>query len=84
MQRVDTSIQGGVAVTPSDTVNITFPTGTPYSRAIYLGVAGDVTALMADGSTILFKTLAAGVVHHIAVKRINAIGTAATNILALY
>ncbi|KWX71620.1 hypothetical protein AMQ84_27245 [Paenibacillus riograndensis] len=74
---------GGVAVTPSDTLSITYPTGTPYSRAIYVGVSGDVTALMADGSTVLFKAAPVGHLY-IAVKRINATNTTATNIVALY
>jgi len=83
MIRIDDSYQGGVAVTPSDTVNITFPSGTQYSKGIYVGVTGDVVALMADGSTLTFKSLAVGE-HRFSVKRINATSTTATNILALY
>ncbi len=82
--RVDESYQGGVAVTPSDTVNITFPTGTPYGRAIYVDVTGDVAALMADGTTVTFADVAAGVFHKIGVKRINSTGTTATGIKVMY
>lgn len=83
MMRVDDSYQGGVTVTPSDTVNITFPSGTQYSKGIFIGVAGDVTALMADGTTLTFKAMTAGE-HRMSVKRINSTSTTATNILALY
>ena len=83
MIRIDDSYQGGVAVTPSDTVSINFPSGTQYSKGIYVGVTGDVTALMASGETLTFKDLPIGI-HRLSVQRINSTGTVATNILALY
>lgn len=82
--RIDESYQGGVVVTPSDTTKITFPTGTPYGRAVYLDGAGNVSALMADGSTLTFTGLAAGVFHKIGVQRINSTGTTATGIKVMY
>lgn len=81
---IDQSVTRAVAVTPSDTVDITLPSGINRTKGLYIGVTGDVNAVMADGSTALFKGLAAGVVHFISVKRINATSTTATNILALY
>lgn len=82
--RVDSSYQGGIQITPSDNVNISFPTGTPYGRAVYVDVAGDVSVKMADGSNVIFKSLAAGVFHKISVIRINSTGTAATGIKVMY
>ncbi|MCM3703795.1 hypothetical protein [Paenibacillus macerans] len=82
--RVDESYQGGVVVTPSDTVNITFPIGTPYGRSVYVDVAGDVSAVLADGSGMIFTNLAAGVFHKIGVIRINSTGTTATGIKVMY
>lgn len=81
----DESYKGGVVVTPSDTVNINFPAGTVHSRAITIGTAGDISVLMADGSTLNFSAseLPAGL-HKLAVKRVNATGTTATQIKALY
>lgn len=85
MMLVDESYKGGVAVTPSDTVNITFPSGTNYSRAIAIATAGTVSAVMSDGSVLAFTAaqLPAGI-HKLAVKRINSTGTTATGIIALY
>ena len=53
-------------------------------RALYVGVAGDVTVDMADGSaSILFKSVPVGVLK-IAVSKVHKTGTAATNLLFLY
>lgn len=83
-QIIDQSITGAAAVTASDTVNITLPSGINRTKGIYVGVSGNVSALLPDGNTVLFKSLAAGVVHFISVKRINSTSTTATDILALY
>lgn len=82
--RVDSSAQGAVSVTPSDTVSITFPSGTHYSKGIYVGVTGNLVAVMADGTVVTFTSLAAGVIHPISAKRVNATSTTATGILAVY
>lgn len=84
MQRVDPSAQGAITVTTSDTVNLAFPTGTTYTRGVYVAVTGALKADMADGTTATFTGLAAGIVHPLGVKRIYATGTTATGILALY
>jgi hypothetical protein len=52
------------------------------SRAIYVGVAGDVTALLASGAVVLFKSLPIGI-HPIRAKRVNATATTATDMLFL-
>ena len=67
------------AVTPSDTVN--FPAG--KSRGIFVGTSGDVVAVSAYGSLATFKS-ASGQYHPIEPVRINATGTTAANIVALY
>lgn len=67
------------AVTPSDTVDLPF-----RSRALYIGVAGDVTAVMHNGDVILFKNLAAGTILPVRVARVNATNTTASSIVALY
>jgi len=74
------TFQGAVAVTPSDTVDLVDgPT-----KGLYIGGAGNVVAIMQDGSEVTFTALAIGVMHHISVKRVNAALTTATSILALY
>jgi len=73
-------ITNAVAVVPSDTVSLALvPT-----RGLYVGVAGNVTALLADDSVVTFTGLTAGVVHPIAIKRVNLTATTATTMLALY
>ncbi len=67
------------AVTPSDTVELGFVT-----RAIYVGVAGDVTVVMGTkGAAVLLKAMPVGL-YNMRVRQIKATGTAATNIVALW
>lgn len=67
------------AVTPSDTVNFSKAT-----RALYIGGAGNIAVVMADGTTVTFNNPALGVVHLLSVLRVNATNTTATNIVALF
>lgn len=68
------------AITTSDTVSIT---GAP-TRAVYVGGAGNVVALMASGSVVTFTGVPAGTVLPIRVDRINATSTTATSLVALF
>lgn len=69
-----------VAVTPHDT-NVL---AGGVTRALYVGVAGDLTVVMADGGTaVLFKAAPVGILR-IRVQIVKSTGTAATNIVALY
>lgn len=83
-QIIDGSSSGAIAVTKSDTDNIVLPSGINRTKGIYVGVTGDLNVVMASGSTVLFKALAAGVVHPISAKRIMSTSTTATDIVALY
>ncbi len=68
------------AITPSDTVNLDNPT-----RAIYVGGAGNVVAIMDGGdNAVTFVGVLAGTVLPISVKRINSTSTTATSLVALY
>lgn len=80
---IEDGYQGGVAVTVSDTANIVFPSGTASSKGLYVGTTGDISAVMADGTTFVLKTVPVGF-HRLAVRRINSTGTTATNLVALY
>jgi hypothetical protein len=68
-------------VTPS---NEDFASGW-YSRAIYVGGAGDLVVTMAGNrdKTVTFKDVPAGQVLPIRVAQVNA-GTTATDIVAIY
>lgn len=67
-----------VAVTPHDTTELV-----TVSRALFVGGAGNISALMADGVACTFTGVAAGSVLPIRVRRVNSTNTTATNIVAL-
>lgn len=69
---------GAETVTPSDTVALA-----TASLGIYVGGAGNVSALMADGTTGVFVACIVGQVLPIQAQRINATGTTATNLVSL-
>ncbi|MHA2067642.1 MAG: spike base protein, RCAP_Rcc01079 family [Candidatus Thorarchaeota archaeon] len=67
------------AITPNDTTDLDNPT-----RGLYVGVAGDVTAILIDDdAAVTFVALAAGIIHPISCSRVLATGTAATDILGI-
>ncbi len=66
------------AVTPTDGVDLTIRT-----RSVYVGGAGSLTVQMANGSTVTFAAVPAGVILPIRVDRVNSTGTTATNIVGL-
>lgn len=68
----------GEAVVKSDTVNQTH-----CSKAIWVGVTGDITAVMSSGAVLLYKAVPVGFLIIEAI-RINSTGTAATNMLFLW
>jgi ABC-type phosphate transport system substrate-binding protein len=63
--------QGIVAVTPSDTVNFAKPI-----RAFMVTTAGNVSVLMADGSSDIYPSCQPGVQYTGKIVRINVTGTA--------
>ena len=68
-----------VAVTKSDTTS--FLQG--QCRSLYIGGAGDVSAVV-GGATVVFKAAPAGSVLPVECTRVNATATTATDIVALY
>lgn len=66
-----------VAVTPSDDTDLEFVT-----RAIYVGVAGNLEVLTIGGDTVTFEDIPAGMLLPIRVSRVKE-GTDANGILAL-
>lgn len=77
------------AITPNDSADLEHVT-----RGLYIGTGGDLTVDMAgrvrngediDASeTILFANVAAGTILPIRVKRVDATGTTAQNIVGIY
>lgn len=68
-----------VAVTPSDSTNLTEGT----CRSLYIGVTGDVVVLFDSGNAITFKDVPVGILP-VRAKRVNSTNTTATDIVALY
>jgi hypothetical protein len=69
---------GARSVTPSDTVNLTYPS------VIYVGVGGNVQVTTAQGDQVTFNGLLAGQVIPVQVIRVWSTSTTATNLLAIY
>lgn len=67
------------AITPSNTVAIT-----GVARAIWVGGAGNIVAVMQNGDAVTFNGATAGSLIPIRFVRINATNTTATNLVALY
>lgn len=75
---ISTADRNAEVVVPSDTVNLVEP-----SRALYIGVTGDVSVEMAGvGSAIVFIAVPVGVLQ-IEVTRVNSTNTDATDMVAL-
>lgn len=70
---------GARAVTPSD--GGALPNG--ICRSLYIGVSGDVNVITADGDTVLFKSVAVGILP-VQCQAVQSTSTTATNIVALY
>lgn len=68
-----------VAVTPHDSTNLS-----DVCRALYIGTAGNMAVVTADGATVLFSNVPAGSIIPIAVSRVNSTNTTASAIVALY
>lgn len=67
------------AVTPSDATDLT-----RFTRALYIGVGGNVVCVDFLNNVVTFVGVTAGSVLPIRVARVNATGTTATSIVALY
>jgi hypothetical protein len=77
-ERLDSPGASAIAITPSNTVNLT-----KTSRAIYIGGVGNLTVEMLGGQTVTFVGLSAGCLLPIRVNKVLT-STTATNLVALY
>lgn len=71
------SAHGATAVTPSDATIF------EVCRGLYVGTGGNLAVRMADGETITFTNVLAGI-FPIQVDQVRSTGTTATGIIALY
>lgn len=54
------------------------------TRGVYIGAAGNLEVVMADGTSATFLNLAAGAILPIKITGTRAAGTTTTNIIRLY
>lgn len=66
-------------VLPNDATNLTI-----LPRAVYVGHSGDVSVRLSGGQTVLFQNVQAGSVLPVRPVGINASGTTASGIVALW
>lgn len=78
-EAMDMPASDGVAVTPSDTVNLATP-----CRALYIGASGNVALVTLGGTTLTFVGMVAGTVLPVRATRVQATNTTATSIVALW
>ena len=66
------------AITPSDTLDVTYAT-----RALYIGVGGNVKVTMISGDVVTLTGVVAGTMLPIRVTRVWATGTSASSMTGL-
>ena len=71
--------EAAVAVTPSNSQNQPVP-----FRALWVGTGGDVSITFTDGTTAVFKNVPGGFALPQGGARVNATGTTASDLLAMY
>lgn len=71
--------RGGFAITTSDCADLLAET-----RAIYIGSAGDLAAVLASGDEVSFVGLGGGTVLPVRARRVKATGTSAGHLVGLY
>lgn len=71
---------GALPITPSNTVDIRSKWVT---RGVYVGTGGNITAVI-NNVAVLFTAVPQGVILPINCTRVNATGTTASNLVALF
>ena len=71
---------------PGDAMPVVFGVPFPAVGVVYVGAAGNVTVVTAQGSTVTFTGLLAGSVIPVQVRQVNAAGTtiAVAAMVAIY
>lgn len=72
------SAEDAFAIVTNDTTDLT-----KNARAIYVGVTGNIICILLSGAQVTFNAVPAGSILPVAVKRVLATGTTATNLIGL-
>ncbi len=72
------------AVVPDDMQPIRLQIGGHHAEALFIGTSGDVSLTGTDGKTAIFKSVPSGTYLPIHAVTLNAAGTTAQNIVAVY
>ncbi len=75
---VDAPATDAFAITPDDASELTYIT-----RAIFVGLDGDIKVKMKDGTAVTFQNCVAGSVLPIRASQVYATGTTATGLIGL-
>lgn len=75
---------GGEVIVPSDDDLAGANEFSKFSRAIYVGVGGDVTVITTDGSVLPYVGVASGTTLEVQAKQVLDTGTTAKKMLALW
>lgn len=67
-------------ITPSDTID----SAVAVTRALYVGVAGDIVLLMYGGATVTLRSVPSGSFLPLRVRRVLASGTTADGIVGFW
>lgn len=69
---------GGFAISPSNSADLA-----QVTRAVMLGVGGDLSVVFADGSAVVLRGLQAGVPYPLRLRRVAQTDTTAQDIVGL-
>jgi hypothetical protein len=75
---LESPAEGAFAITPSDSISLAIAT-----RAVHVGSAGNLRAIMVTGEDVTFQGLMAGVVYPFRIDRVMATGTTAGGLVGL-
>ncbi len=75
---LESPAQHGFAITPHDSVPLTTAT-----RAIYVGTAGNIAAVLISGAEVTFSNVPSGSLLPVRLARVKSTGTTASNMLGL-
>ncbi len=82
--RAEESYKDFAAVTPHDSNNIQFNSVDRVTDAIFVGTAGAVAIVDQRGNAITLGNVPAGTLLRVAIRRVNATNTTASNIVAFW